>query len=132
MKEREISKLKSMHVFVKSLCAGFVNNDYQVCCDAGNTDKTQCLVLNKKRCQWFEKCLLPLLVKYGNKTLIKKYESLSKQVVPKSGNFCNDCGNEVGARMRYCEECKEVRRRQTQRKEKARQRQVACPTINEK
>ena len=72
----------------------------------------RCIVLDGKRCGWFEKAVRPA----GRM----------------GGRICAACGGEVPKRRRYCEACRRARRRATFRAAQRRKRvpcqQLAAPT----
>jgi len=71
----------------------------------GRNDR-QCVVLKGNRCGWFEKAVQP-----SGKP---------------SGRVCAECGAEVPKRHRYCDACRDSRRRASYRESK-RQKRAPCP-----
>ena len=78
-----------------------------------------CKVQEGQRCGYFERAVLPMAETIGlNEAIYSQYEQqvgIAGIGVLKRGQVrrCPDCGNEVGPRQRYCENCS------TQRTQKA-------------
>lgn len=84
-----------------------------------------CLVMEGKRCSYFEKAVLPT----DGQAIHFAYEKLTGAMVNvTSVNTCNDCPKVIPPRRRYCDSCKKKRQRKTQREQqRAYQRQKrAC------
>lgn len=71
-------------------------------------ERGRCIVLEGQRCGWFEKAVRP-----GGGL---------------SGRVCAACGGEVPKRRRYCDRCRQARRRSAYRESKRRNR-VSCPQL---
>ena len=127
--EDQCGTVKTLAIFIEKVCAGYVNTRSQLCCDGPNPDKSKCLVVSGKRCHYFERCVLPLLLKYKNYALVRKYEKIAGKIFsPKVNNTCNQCGTPVGYKRKLCDKCKSENRKKTYKQEKRRQRTLACPT----
>ena len=80
-----------------------------------------CFVEQGKRCEYFEKAVLPTAADIGLKELV--YSLYERQVgIAGIGQFdggnirrCPDCGAELRRRQRYCDDCKRKRRRKSYR-----------------
>jgi hypothetical protein len=74
----------------------------------------KCRVAEKKRCTYFEKCVLPIAAQRGSGDVIDAYKSLAGQTaaIKFKARFCA-CGNPLASRDRYCESCKTKKRRET-------------------
>lgn len=83
-------------------CANFVNTRCIV------REHGRCVALAGERCGWFEKAVRP-----GGRM---------------SGHVCAECGGEVPKRRRFCDRCRQVRRRSAYRESKHRNR-VPCPQL---
>ena len=68
----------------------------------------RCIVLDGKRCGWYEKAVRPA----GRL----------------SGRVCAACGGDVPKRRRFCDRCRQARRRSAYRESKRRKR-VSCPQL---
>jgi hypothetical protein len=68
----------------------------------------RCIVLEGGRCGWWEKAVRP-----GGR---------------ESGRVCAACGGDVPKRRRYCDRCRQARRRSAYRESKRRNR-VSCPQL---
>ncbi len=79
-------------------------------------DQDRCLVLRKKRCDYFKKCVLPLAKLMGcYDRIFKEYIKFDKTVdQSEEARFC-ECGEELKPRERFCERCRKKRRRETKR-----------------
>ena len=87
-----------------------------------------CKVQEGKRCGYFERAVLPTAADVGlNDAVYSQYEA---QVRIAGGGLlkrsqvrrCPDCGDEVGPRQRYCENCAKRRRRESYRRARGRRR----------
>jgi len=94
-----------------------------------------CKVENGKRCEYFERAVLPSAIPLGLNAIV------SQSYADKVGltGFCPkklkdarrcDCGNALRPRQRYCEKCREIKRKQTYRKIREEKRILACVTRN--
>lgn len=68
----------------------------------------RCIVLEGQRCGWWEKAVRP-----GGR---------------ESGRVCAACGGDVPKRRRFCDRCRQARRRSAYRESKRRNR-VSCPQL---
>lgn len=76
--------------------------------------QNECLVIEGKRCGYFEKAVLPT----GTREMFSKYEAhcgLTEPLVRPKVRQCS-CGKVLKSRQRYCEDCRRKRRRTTYRK----------------
>ena len=80
-----------------------------------------CLIQEGKRCEHFEKVVLPTAVDIGmRESIYSQYaKAVGIEIDPQISNSnyrrCPDCGTELRPRQRYCNTCKMRRRRQTYR-----------------
>ena len=75
----------------------------------------KCLVLEGKRCAYFERAVLPT----GDSNIRQKYEDLTGAYIEGLAvNLCSDCGKSIPPRRRYCDRCTQKRRRATYRQYK--------------
>jgi hypothetical protein len=94
---------------------GCANFDH---CNGSCSFSDTCLVLEKKRCRYFEKSILPTAADIGQKERISKL--YCKHLGFKPGychieirkiRKCPDCGDtELKPRQRYCDNCRNRRR----------------------
>ncbi len=79
-----------------------------------NPDK--CLVLKKKRCEYFKKAVLPLSLDLGcYDNIIGDYLKLDKSVSQDIEVKRCDCGSELPKGKKFCEKCRKKRRQKTDR-----------------
>ena len=113
------------------VCAGvMINSDLSNVIDPELRGEP-CLV-SKTRCEYFEKCILPLEknVKHRNdgNQILKAIKSYKLNIMGiDTARRCRDCSKEVTglkANERYCPSCKVKRKQSTWRKSKRRSR---CP-----
>ncbi len=81
-------------------------------------DQAQCLILAKKRCDYFKKCVLPLARLNGcYDRVFREYLKFDKSIdQSEEARFC-DCGTELKPRERCCDKCKKIRRMETYREQ---------------
>ena len=81
-----------------------------------------CLVEQGKRCDYFERCVLPTAAYNGQLlSLTRQYEEKTGATgltgrSAAMGRDCPDCGAELSGRARYCDPCKKRRRQNAYRK----------------
>ena len=81
-----------------------------------------CLVQEGKRCGYFEKAVLPTAADIGLKEHIysqyQKHVGIAGVGQFDSGNIrrCPECGAELKPRQRYCDKCRDERRRDSYRR----------------
>jgi len=127
--------------FVREECANYISGE----CFAQPCD--ECLVIEGKRCPYFEGSVFPIATrkirllrknaKHDDRDIVKAYlrdhSELRGTLVPEPDDdgvrSCPDCGSPLGPCMRYCQACRAKRRRQSDRRQKARTR-GGCPTVN--
>ena len=83
-------------------CANY--SSHYDCCSMSDE---KCLVMEGKRCGYFEKAVLPT----GDSIIQQKYEVLTGVMLARmvTQNLCNDCGCSIKPRHRYCDKCKRKR-----------------------
>jgi hypothetical protein len=85
----------------------------------------KCRVAEKKRCDYFEKCVLPLATRQGIFAVLKAYGKIADAPgLVKGVQFC-DCGAAIGQNDKLCERCRAKNRRETMRRAMARYRKSA-------
>jgi len=78
-----------------------------------------CKVQNGKRCKYFERCVLPTAADMGLNTCVyRKYEKLMKARLKKKKVRHCVCGREMQKHRRYCDLCREQRRKKSNRRKK--------------
>jgi hypothetical protein len=101
----------------KDLMPGCANYDH---------DRKECLLKGKacsveggKRCQYFEKAVLPVAAQQGYAAEMNDYYARQTGATPKTVNnssrACPDCGSVLPPRMRLCDVCREKRRKASYR-----------------
>ena len=81
-----------------------------------------CLVQEGKRCGYFEKCVLPTAEDIGLKALVyslyRRHVAIEDDYLLDAGEIrrCPDCGAELKPRQRYCDKCRDERRRDSYRR----------------
>ncbi len=105
--------------FVKIKCANITSTNLCLGLDAFGErfmNQAQCLILAKKRCDFFKKCVLPLAKLMGcYDRIFKEYIKFDKTVdQSEEARFC-ECGEELKPRERFCERCRKKRRQKTNR-----------------
>ncbi len=105
--------------FIRAECANLVSDNQCLGIDVFgkrfmNQDK--CLILRKKRCDYFKKCVLPLAKLNGcYDRVLKEYLKFDKSIdQSEEARFC-DCGTELKPRERFCERCRKKGRQITNR-----------------
>ncbi len=105
--------------FIKAECANLTSTNLCIGLDVFgerfmNQDK--CLILRKKRCEYFKKCVLPLAKLMGcYDRIFKEYIRFDKTVdQSEEARFC-ECGEELKPRERFCERCRKKRRLESKR-----------------
>lgn len=104
---------------------GCANYDHHYgCClfETGEGRDCSCLVQAGKRCNYFERAVLPTAADIGQ--LERMTGLYRKKVGPDNDQQCDtpvirecpDCGGELKRRQRYCSKCSNRRRSQTYRK----------------
>ena len=114
-------------------CANF-DNHYGDClfetCQGISSDnyldeersQCKCLVEEGKRCDYFEKAVLPTAADIGLKqqvySLYAKHVGIDEPTQLLAGEIraCSDCGAELKPRQRYCDRCSKRRRRKSYRR----------------
>ena len=98
------------------------------CCNydlnsGGCLDKDCCLVVQGKRCEYFEKIVLPtaadIRLKERIYSLYQKHVGIAEDdplIDTPNIRPCPDCGAELKPRQRYCDNCRDKRRRDSYRK----------------
>ena len=74
----------------------------------------KCLILDKKPCTYFEKCVLPSAkndISYDK--ILRFYSKINPELKPTKTNTCNDCSKTIPNKRRYCKECAKKRRKKT-------------------
>lgn len=103
---------------------GCANHHNSKCIANGN----DCAVVQGKRCNHFERVILPTAQDIGQKdSIYSQYEKQAgigkrKQLARGEIRSCPGCGAELGRRRRFCDECRRKRRQKTQRENMKRHR----------
>jgi len=100
------------------------------------TPRARCLVAEDKRCDYFERVILPLAdhpSPEGDPHLQQKRANAREDYrgqhgLAHNGGRCPECGNPKPARHRYCESCSARHRRETYRRSRVARREV-CATV---
>ncbi len=105
--------------FTKDKCANITSTNLCLGLDVFGKrfmNQALCLILAKKRCDFFKKSVLPLAKLNGcYDRVLKEYLKFDKSVdQSEEARFC-DCGNELKPRERFCEICRKKRRQKTNR-----------------
>ena len=99
--------------------------------------RNRCLVVQGKRCEYFERVILPLADKpspAGDPHLQQKRAWARREYLAGNGLACGggrrcpECGNPRPARHRFCETCASKHRRDTYRRARAGRHEV-CATV---
>ncbi len=103
----------------KNKMPGCCNYDHD---SGGCLGKDHCFVKQGERCEYFEKVVLPTSADSGRKELIyslyQKHVGIAEDdLLINTANIrpCPDCGAELKPRQRYCDDCRNKRRRQSYR-----------------
>jgi len=111
------------------------------CCNYDKSRKaclrrSDCLIFEGLRCDYFEGVLLKMAVQDGLKQIAKDYRVMARGQgqLPDllAGNTCNGCGEPIAARKRYCDGCRLARRRDADRRRKEEGRRIGgrCPQLS--
>jgi hypothetical protein len=85
----------------------------------------KCRVAEKKRCAYFEKCVLPLATQRGEPPVLRQYGQLAATPeLATSIRYC-DCGAPMSKTARMCESCRLRNRRKTFRESANKHRRLA-------
>ncbi len=87
--------------------------------DRKNCSAETCNVQEGKRCEYFEKAVLPSAAELGLKEhlnrLYGKHVGTEIETICGGIRYCPDCETELALGQRYCEPCRQKRRRITYR-----------------
>ncbi|MBA7644203.1 hypothetical protein ES703_51945 [subsurface metagenome] len=80
----------------------------------------KCLVIQGKRCSYFEKSVLPTAMDLGLSDIYEAYERLTgaPPLHRLQARVCPDCGHPLKAHHRFCEKCARNRRRAAYRRQR--------------
>ncbi len=103
--------------FIRAECANLVSDNQCLGLDVSNKrfmNQDKCLILRKKRCDYFKKCVLPLArLKGCYDGIIREYMKIDKTIdQSEEARFC-ECGAELRPRQRFCAKCRKIRRLKT-------------------
>ncbi len=105
--------------FIRAECANLVKENQCLGLKTNNKrfmNPGKCLILAKRRCDYFKKCVLPLArLKGCYDRVFNEYLKLDKSLDQSEGARLCDCGNELKPRERFCERCRWKKRQKTNR-----------------
>ncbi len=103
--------------FIKQECACYVSNE---CLGIevfgrGFREQGKCYIAERKPCDYFIRCVLPIANKMGcYDRIMKEYHDFDPTIQKTSTRFC-ECGTELSKRERCCLRCRKKRRQKTKR-----------------
>ncbi len=107
--------------FIRAECANLIKADQCLGLDVFgkrfmNQDK--CLILRKKRCEYFKKCVLPISLDLGcYDNIIGDYLKIDRSVSQDIELRRCECGTEIPKGRQICDKCKKTRRMETYREQ---------------
>ena len=116
----------SLMRFIRLTCANFDRRyGYCYCLDDSGLadgaprpvqDNERCMIQQGSPCEYFERILLPIARQHRvYEQVFEQYSKLDKDAKRETVRRCPDCGAELWPRRRYCDFCRDKRRRKTVR-----------------
>lgn len=109
--------------FIRYECANYITSGESVGICIGIDvhgkrfmNEAKCLVMTKKRCDYFKACVLPLSKLKGcYDRVFREYRKFDKSVdQSEEAKFC-ECGKEIPKNKQICDKCRKSKRKETHR-----------------